>query len=135
MKEKDIFDTVLDFITTTKRSLIIYSRDFNVTLYFNVDINNEIMSLLQSGKNIDINYEIPEGTGRIFTGLKTKYTNFSFSKTKDKSKEEDRLPDFIIKDDTEMIIFRDNNYSINQIEERIKGAKKILNDIKLNSPK
>ena len=74
----------MDFIKRTDKSLIIYSRDFNVTLYFNVGINNQIMSLLEGGKNIDRNYEEPEGTGRIFTGLKTKYTNFSFSKTEEK---------------------------------------------------
>ena len=134
MKKKDIFDTVLDFITTTKRSLIIYSRDFNITLYFNVDINNEIMSLLKSGKNIDINYEEPEGTEKILEGLKNDYSdNFSFSKTRDASEPQDRLPDFIIKDDKEIIIFMGNTFDVDNQETMILGAKKRLEKIKINS--
>ncbi len=134
MKKPDIFDTVLEFITTTKKSLIIYSRDFNITLYFNVDINNEIMSLLKSGTNIDINYEIPEGTEKILEGLKKDYNNnFSFSKTKDENKEGDRLPDFIIKDDKEIIIFMGNTFDVDNQETMILGAKKRLEKIKINS--
>ena len=134
MKKKDIFDTVLGFIATTKRSLIIYSRDFNITLYFNVDINNEIMSLLKSGTNIDINYEIPEGTEKILEGLKKDYNNnFSFSKTRDASEPQDRLPDFIIKDDEEIIIFMGNTFDVDNQETMILGAKKRLEKIKINS--
>jgi hypothetical protein len=134
MKKPDIFDAVLEFITTTKKSLIIYSRDFNVTLYFNVDINNKIMSLLKSGKSIDINYEEPEGTEKILEGLKKDYNNnFSFSKTLDESKPQDSLPDFIIKDDKEIIIFMGNTFDVDNQETMILGAKKRLEKIKINS--